>query len=253
MLFSTPSCLESGIQCRFPPFALPFFSKNVSLTAKLGGRSLSLQWTGGERAGASLYLLVSARANGLSAPLLRIFLFSSRRRVRLWSFTRASLPPSHPSSLKMSAVSRNGLCYVSSERGGEEAEGWAQVRPTRRKEVRKEMQYVCLCPLSPLLPTQEFTASRHLPRAPAGAASTTMMNATMITYFFLGLSLHFALSEDGFTTVPSSVPSSARSFCPSSTGSISSVLFWPPPPPSPCRRRRRRRIKLRKNNVGQRP
>ena len=152
MLFSTPSCLESGIQCRFPPFALPFFSKNVSLTAKLGGRSLSLQWTGGERAGASLYLLVSARANGLSAPLLRIFLFSSRRRVRLWSFTRASLPPSHPSSLKMSAVSRNGLCYVSSERGGEEAEGWAQVRPTRRKEVRKEMQYVCLCPLSPHLP-----------------------------------------------------------------------------------------------------
>ena len=46
-------------------------------------------------------------------------------------------------------------------------------------------------------------------------ARTTMMNATVITsYFFLGLSLHFALSEDGFTTAPSSVPSSARSFVP---------------------------------------
>ena len=73
------------------------------------------------------------------------------------------------------------------------------------------MQYVCL---SPLHSSQEFTAPALHATFPS-RARTTMMNATVITsYFFLGLSLHFALSEDGFTTAPSSVPSSARSFVP---------------------------------------
>ena len=64
----------------------------------------------------------------------------------------------------------------------------------------------------------------------------SMMNAP---HFFLGLS-PLCTFEDGLTTT-------ARCpLFPFSTGSISSVLFWPPSPSS-------RRIKLRKNNVGQRP
>ena len=79
--------------------------------------------------------------------------------------------------------------------------------------AEEEGNAICLSFPSPLLPRVHGST----PPSPPAPARTTMMNATVITsYFFLGLSLslHFALSEDGFTTAPSSVPSSARSFVP---------------------------------------
>ena len=77
------------------------------------------------------------------------------------------------------------------------------------------MQYVCL---SSSLFSREFTASQR-------TTFPAMMNALMIApYFFLGFStLQFRRRIYNCSSV--------RSFCPSSTGSISSVLFWPPPPP----------------------
>ena len=188
--------------------------------------------------------LARERPKCSSSSHLSLLESPSTPSVSVVEFTRASLPHSlaSSSSLKMSAVSRNGLCYVSSDSERGEAEGWAQVRPPRREEGGRKCN-MFVFPLS----TPPKSSRLHA-TFPSRARPHNDDERNGDHFLLLSRPLSPLCTFRRRIYNCSFVRSFVRPFVRSALlqlGVFRRSCFG--------RRRRRRRIKLRKNNVGQRP